>query len=570
MRCFRNSYQKSNLQDFSINPLRNSPYSRLTQEGIFQNVKRDNIPLSQNSMSFGNYRRFPQQESTIKNLDNFPKSLDRRETFSQEKLTRGYPLVVPSRRIFDKLENLFFRNPRNKYSEFSSEDYKKIKDDIKIENDSTKVPVYRADRDTKSSWENSKDTSNVIQSEKSFPKIENIYRLRREDVDEEILDEEKNAMKKSSNSASQLKYPQERYNFQGFGPSEVKRTPYVKDIDIPKSTKEFFDNWDVAKDSSESLNLGQLKNNLLEVHPMKKPEIIAKNSNEQINSNSYNSKFPQDFNTWKSSKNGDSLNSLMTTNTRYFENEDNKDVKEYFENESEHFMNKDDMKEYFEDDTEHFMDKDDMKEYFEDEIEEDTIETKQNNYNPYMLPQNIWKRTENEELLNDLDFIRENSQETGQTELYFEENNKYFQDNEQNEDVIFQDKGASAKAARAPVINAYNAYILPRYLNIVNDKKYSAKSETQELSEVKNDVRANPIIKMDQRFFKDEAIIKNNTRLQDLILPKDIFEVEEYSSPIANKQNNIRNKNEAPIELDPDLLDDIEDPSIETTESTLI
>lgn len=551
--CFRDSRQESNLQDFSINPSRNSP-SRLIRKQISQDISHDeNIPLNQNSMFFRNYRRFPQQEPRSKNfieknyLNNSPKFLDRRETFSQDKPARRYPLVVPSRQVFDRSKNLFFRNPRNKYSESLSEDYKRTKDYEKNEEDpmSKVLAAYRADSDIKPSWENSRDTSNVIQSERSFPK-ENIYRFSRKDV----LDEERNAIKKSSNSASQLTYPRERYNLMGLGPSEVKRTPHVKDTDIMKSTKEFFDNWDIAKDSSQFTNLEQLKNNLLEVHPAKKPEIIAKNNNKQINSNSYNSKFPQSLNTWESRKDEESLDSLMRINTRPFVNENDADMKDYFEDETEYFMSDEDTKEYFEDEIGHSL---------QDTVEQDTIERDDN---PHDVPQNIWKDIENEELLDDLDFMRENSRKTEQSGLYSEENDK-------DEDVIFQDKAyTSAEVARAPVINAYNAYILPRNLNIVNDKKYPAKFETQELSEAKNGIRANPIKKMDQRFFEDEAVIENSTHIQDYILPKDIFDVEEYSNPIVDKRNNLKNKNEALIELDPDLLDDIEDPPIETTEST--
>lgn len=553
MRCFRNPRQDSNLRDFSINSLRNSPYSRLTHEGISQDVARDDILLDRNSISFGNYRRFPQQQPMRENfffknnLNNSPKFLDREEIFSRNKPARGYPLVVPSRQnIFDRSENLFFRNPRNKYSESLSEDYKRTQDNKKIEEDPSKVlVVYRADRDTKPLWKNSRDTLNVIQSERSLPKIENIYHLREED----ILDEERNAVKKSSNSASQFRYPQEIYNPVRFGPSQIEHTSYIKDTDIPQS-KEFFDNWDAIKDSSQTSNFGQLRNNLLEVHPVKKSEIITKNDNKQIKSNSYNSKFRQGLNTWESKKDGESFDSLMRINTRPFENED------------------EDLKEYFEDETQHFMNGEEMNEYFENETEQDTIENERDNYNSHVVPQNIWKDYENEELLED--FVRENSQETGQSGLYSEENNKYLQD-EQNKDVFLQDKPyINTEATRAPVINAYNAYILPRYLNIVNDKKYPTKSETEELSEAKNNIPMNPIKEMNQRFFEDEAVIENDKGILDLVLPKDIFDIEKYNSPISDEQNNVRNKNEALTELDPDLLDDIEEPPVGTTESTSI
>ncbi|XP_012534812.1 uncharacterized protein LOC105835800 [Monomorium pharaonis] len=555
--------QESKLQDISVSPYQNSPYSRFIQRGISQDIEHDdNIPLSQNSMPFGNFRRFFQQEPTTKHsifkdyLNNDPRYLDRQEIFSQDKPARGYPPVVPSRQIFDKSENLFFRNPRNKYSDQTSSlsgDYKKTKDYLETEEDPmSKVQVvYRADKDANPLWKSSRDiSSNIFQSDRSF---ENIYGTRQED----ILDEERNAIKKSSNSISQLRYPQERYNPIGFDLSEVKRDSYIKDRNIPKSTKEFLDNWDIAKDSSRSLNLGQSKNNLLEEYPAEKQEIIVKDDTDQINSKSYDSKFSQDSNIWKSRKDEESLDSLMKTNARSFENEEDAE----------------DMKKYFDDRTEPFVDDEDMKEYFEDKTEynrdEDTIPTlgiERDNYKS--LPQNIWKGTESDEFL-DLDFMRENSQESGQLRLYSDENDEYpFFEDEQNEGVIFQDKpNIDAETARAPVINAYNAYILPRYLNIVNDKKDLAKSETPEL-EAKSNLHVNPVIKMNHKFFEDDAIIEDNARIQDLILSKNNLDVQKYSNPIPDKRNNVKNKNEALTELDPDLLDDIEDPPVGTTEST--
>ncbi|XP_018317389.1 uncharacterized protein [Mycetomoellerius zeteki] len=540
-----NPHQESNL-------LQNSPYSRLSRGEISQNIARDDVSLhkKKNLMSFGNYRRFHQQEPVnqdlfVKNYFNSsPQSSDRQEIFSQDVPMRGYSHIVPSRQIFE--ENWFFRNPHNKYSESLLEDYKRMKDyKMDKEDPMRKVLMQRADRDTKSSGKYSEDTSsNVMQLEKPFSKVENIYRLRRED----ILDEEKDIIKESSNSASQLRYSPERYSPVGFGLSEVKNDPYVKDTDISKSTKKFFDNWDIAK-NSQSSNSKQFRNNFLELYPARKQEIIAKDDNEQINSNSHNSKFPQDINIWKSRKDEELFDSLMKANTKPFENEeDDKDMKEYFEGE-----------------TEYFMDDKDMKEYFEDETEHNTIKTGRNNINPHMFPPNIWKGIENEEF-DDLNFIRENSQETGQLGLYSEENNKYFQ-NEQDEDLIFRDKAyTSTETARTPVINAYNAYILPRYLNIVNDKKYPTKSETQELSETKNSIHANPVKEMNHRFFEDEAVVKDNIMsIKDLIHPKNIFNIKKYNNPIANKWN----KNEVLTELDPDILDDIENPPVETTESAL-
>ncbi|KYN01170.1 hypothetical protein ALC62_08012 [Cyphomyrmex costatus] len=506
-------------------------------------------------MSFGNYR-YHQQKPVSQNLfvkdylNNSPQCSNRQEIFSQDKSIRGHPRVVPSRQIFE--ENLFFRNPRNKYSESLLEDYKRMKDYEKGEEDPTrKVLVHRADRDTKSSGKYSGDTSsNVMQSKKSFPKVENVYRLRRED----ILDEEKNPIEKSSNSASELRYSPERYNPIGFDPLEVKHDPYIKDTDIPKSTKKFYNNWDIVKDS-QSLNLGQFKNNFLELYPASKQEIRAKDDNEQINSNSHNSKVSQNINIWKSRKDEELFDSLMKANTKPFENEEDKN-----------------MKESFKDETEYFIDDNDMKKYFEDETDQNTIKTGRNNINPHIFPQNTWEGIESEEF-DDLKFIRENdnSQKTGQLGLYSEENDKYFQD-EQNEDFIFQDKPYTSieETAHTPVINAYNAYILPRYLNIVNDKRYPTKFETQELSKIKNSIHANPVKEMNHKFFEDKDVVGDNImRIKDHILPKDTFNVEKYDNNITNKRNNVKNKTEVLSDLDPDLFDDIENPPIETTKSTL-
>ncbi|XP_071557494.1 uncharacterized protein [Temnothorax nylanderi] len=612
-----NSRQESNLRDFSINPLQNSPYSRLVREGISQNKARDyNIPLSQNPMFFGNDRRFPQQEPTSKHflfknyLNNPPKSLDTQEIFSQDKPAREYPLVVPSRQVFDRSENLFFRNPGNKYSESLSEDYEGTKDYKEIEEDPASKgqailpprPVFdrsenlffrnpgnKYSESLSEDYEGTKDYKEIEEDPASkgqvilpprpvFDRSENLffrnpgnkyseslsedyegtkdYKEIEEDPASKVIVPSRPVFDRSENLF--FKYPRDKYleslseDYEGTKDyKEIEEDPASKVILSPRQVFDRSENLffkyprdkyleSLSEDYERTKNYKKIEEDPTKVQAMHRGDRDIKSS-------------------WKNSK--DTSNAIqserflprvqpMTTNPRPLEEDD------------------EDMKEYFEDETEHFMNEEDMKEYFEDETEQDTIETERDNYNPRVLPQNIWKGIEDEELLANLNLMRENSQETGQSGLYSKGNSKYFQD-EQNEDVIFQDKAyTNAEAARAPVINAYNAYILPRYLNIVNAKKNPAKSETQELSEAKNSIRVNPTKEMDQRFFEDEAVIEKNPRIQDLILPKNILDVEEYNSPIANERNNVRNKNEAMTELDPDLLDDIEDPPVGTTELT--
>ncbi|KAL0122937.1 hypothetical protein PUN28_007538 [Cardiocondyla obscurior] len=509
--------QELNLRDFSITSYQNSPYFRLTQERMSQDEVHDNILLNHNSMFHGN-RKFPQQQSNQNRFNNSPKFLDRQETFSQNEPASKYPLVVPSRRIFDRSENLFFRNPRNKNSEFLSEDDKMMKDNKRIQEISTRV---------KSLWKNSRDTS-ATQPERSFFKVENIHQPPQEDA----IDKERSAIKKFSSSANQFKYSQERYNPVEFDSSEVERIPYKsynKDTELSESTEELFDDWDVAKESSQSSNLDRLRNNPLEVHPAKETEITVKNDNKKINSN-YNYNIPQNSHIWKLRENEKFFDSSIRTNPRLFKNKDDKDVKEYFE----------------------------------DETEQNSVEVVRDN--PHILSQNTWKDTENEELLDNLDFIDENSQETEELELYSERNNKYSQE----KDVIFQDEAyTSAEITHAPTITAHNAYIIPRYLNIVNvnDKNYPIKSEMQELSEIENSVRAISEEGMNQRFFEDETVVENRGHVQDLIFPKNTFE-KEYSNSAADKQNDTRTKNETVTKTDLDISDNMEDLSLETTENS--
>lgn len=593
-KCFRYPDQESNLQprvlrDFPVNSLRNSLHSSLIQEGTSQDTTRnDNILPSKNSASFGNYKSFSPQEPASGNLffknflNKFPKFLDRREMFSRDKSTGRYPLVLPSKQNF-RSEDVF-RNPRNKYSSSSLED-KNFQNNIKDKEDPTSkmLVVYRADRGTEPLDSRNVSPSNVILPQRFIPKVENAFRFRRDPVPR-IFDAKRNAIRKSSSPVNQqysLTYPRKGYNSADFDLPEIKRDPYVHpfgDVNIWKPTKndEFFDNSDDIKDPSQSSNLEQLKqseNNFLEMYPAKEQEIITEDNNKQI-SKSY--MLPQNLDTWELMDDGESLDDDYAAYKDSQESAKINRLQEAGNNWLQVFPAMGKNIEHFEGEKgmdKEFAEQENMnQEFFEGETVQDAIETEQNRYNPYALQQNmnIWPTIQDEELFDNLDFTRKNSQKIDQLEMYSEENNdKYFQ-NEGHKDIILESK-TQTNNDRAPVINAYNAYILPRHLNILNDAKYPIDfSEIQKIPEAKNNIlRTNPIEEKNERFFEDEDIIQNDARIQDLILSKDIFDMDEYSSHVFDKKN-IRDNTQALTRLDPDLLDDVEDLPLEPTESTSI
>ncbi|XP_050447394.1 uncharacterized protein LOC126849515 [Cataglyphis hispanica] len=567
------------LRDFPVNSLRNSRRSNLIQEGISQGTTYDNILPSQNLVSL---KSFSPQETTSRNLffknflNKFPKFSDRQEIFSQDRSANRYPLahVLPS--IF-RSENVF-RNPRNKYSSTLLD--RSFENNIKDKKDSTNkmLDVYRADRDTEPLNSRYVSSSNIISPQRFSPKIENIFRFHRDPIPH-IFDEKRNAIGKSPraipiNQQYSLAYPRKGYN--SILP-EIKHDPYVhplENINTWKPTKNdgFFDNWDEKiKDSSQSLNVEQSKqaeNNFLEMYPAKEQEINIEDNNEQINKSyilphNLDSQEQTDdgenFDDWdyaayKNSQESTKINQLKETgnnwlqvfpamerNIKYFENEKDTDKK--------------------------FAEQENINQgYFEDEIVQDALETEQSKYNPYTFSQNMnnWRTIQNKEFFDNLDFTHKNSPKTDQLEMYSEENNDKFFQNLKNKDITLKSK-TQASDDRASMLNAY---ILPRHLNILNDAKYSVdSSEIQKIPEAKNNIlRANPMEENNEKFFMDEDIIQNNAAIQDLILSKDIFDMDEYSSHNVDKKNT-RNT-QVLTRIDPDLLDDIEDLPLEPTEST--
>lgn len=470
--------------------------------------------------------------------------------FSRNKSLNRYPLarVPPSKQNF-KSENIF-KNARNKYFSSSLGD-DNFQNNIKDKEDPTSkmLVVYHADKDAEPLDSRDASSSNIILPQRFVPKVENTFQSR-QDLVPRIFDAKRNALVKSPSFVNQqhsLTYPRKEFN------SADSYVHPLGDVNIWKPIKndEFFDNWDDIKDSSQSSNLKQLKqaeNKFLEMYPSKEQKIITEN--EQIN-NSY--MFPQnldiqqlmdnrelfddwDYASYKDSQESAKINRLQETgnnwlqvfptmrkNIEHFENERGKH-KEFAEQEN---MNQ---------------------EYFEDEAVQDTIETQQNRYNPYALQQNtnIWETIQDEELFDNLDFIRKNSQKMDQLEMHPEENNdKYFQ-NVGNKDIILEKESKTQTIYnndRAPVINGYNDYTVPRNLNILNDAKYPIdSSEIQKITEATNNIlRANPMEERHERFFVDD-INQNDAHIQDLI-------------------------NTQTLRLDPDLLDDVDFP-LEPTEST--
>ncbi|GAB1864250.1 Cytoplasmic phosphatidylinositol transfer protein 1 [Camponotus japonicus] len=574
------------LQDSPVNSLQNSFHSSLIKGGISQDITYDNnILSSQNSASLGNYKSFSPQEPASENLlfknslNKYPKFIDRREIFSQDKSATRYPLarVLPLRQIF-KPENIF-RNPRNKYSSSSLED-RSFANNIKDKKEPTnKMFIHRADRDTESLNSNNASSSNVIWPQKFSPKTENTFRFR-PDPAFRIFDRKRNTIRKSLNPVNQqhnLTYPRKRYNSVDFVLPELKRDSYVhplKDIWKPTKNDEFSDNWDNKIEYlSQSSNLEQLKqaeNNFLEMYPAKEQEITTEDNSKQINKSYV---FPQNLDTWKLTDNKESFDnwdyiaykdSQESAKINQLQEAENNWLQMFpMEKNIKHFENKKDK-------DKEFAEQENMnEEYFEDEIVQDALEEiEQRRYNPYAFPQNMnWKTTQDKELFDNLDYTHKNLQQTDQLKIYSEENNDKFFQNKGNENIILETQADDDQINPALMLSTHNAYILPQYLN---NAKYPVDSlEMQKIPEAKNNIlHVNSMEESDESFFVNEDIIQNNAPIQDLLLSKHIFDMDKYSSRIINKEN--KDNTQVLTRLDPDLLDDIEDLPLEPTESTSI
>nr|XP_012219516.1 PREDICTED: uncharacterized protein LOC105670540 [Linepithema humile] len=564
--------QSSIPRDFSTS--QNSLHSRLMQERMSQDVGNNNMLLNENAMSFGNYRSLPQQASTSENfIFKFPEYVDRRTT-SQNDFAYEYPpvYVSPPKQFFDRSENLFLRNPRDQNSEFSLENSGNFQGYTENEDPANKMlVVYRADRNTEPSGENLKDasSSSYILPKRSFPKIENTFQLRRQD-----LDKEKSMIEETTSPANQ------EYDFTYLGKEyyptnfdEIKPN-YIVPQKIRKPTKneKLFDNWD-TNGSLRSSNLRQLmqpEDNFFRNPVDKQETIITEENNDYFNQNPYVS--PQELNIWKPSEKEEFFNNFNfarknsqemkpaemkrlqkaennwlypAMNTRYFDGENDE---EYFENEEN--MNQD---------------------YFYDDIEKDTI--MKDNYNPYTVfpDMNIWGPVPDEEFSKDLDFTHGNLQDVQkeeQLEMYPNKNNNHFQ-NEEKENTNIDKAHANADQIIHPrKINPYITNLFSRYFGILNNLRYPAESlKTQELSKPKSNIHVNSNENRNKRLFKDEPI--TNDAPKDPVTPTNILYIRKYKSPAVDTQNVKTNiQNETSTKFDPDLLDDIEDLPAEPTEPT--
>lgn len=602
MKCCRYPRQESDLRDFSVSPFQNSLYFRLAQKEISQNIARDDVLSRQNLISPRRYRSFSQQEpvsgylhaSRLPStqfidkskqqdtfLGNFPNKfaepLGKQTILSLDKPVSNYPFahISPSRQLFGEPEQEnFFRNPRNK-SISSSEDVEYHTDE---ENPTTKFNVvYSADM--KPSQENSRHIfpSEVVPRQ-SVPIFRQISIL--DENENEEKEEEKNAIEKSSNSISQqYNFLQDRYHSIGFDMPQVQHEPYIssQDLDMQKQVKngEVFGKWNFMKDSLDS-DLKQLKappNDLFETYSVAKNELITtEKDNEQIN---YHTS-PQGSYIWRPTKDDTASPSKWdsATNLQNFI-----EINQLQETENTwpqvYPVMETDVR-YFEDE------KDEEREYFEDKIRKDNIQTKTLIYNPYTLPFNLntWRATEDEKQLSgEQDFIirkgLQEIQKTGQVKVYpVEQNNsnKYFQDQNkytiQDETYIDTDK-----IIRAPIINV-TPYIFPQsLLNILTASKYPTESSITDFPETKNNIlRAKPIEKRHEKFLKSEKIVLDDEHNQNQIFVEDTYNARKYNSLALDRRSDTKNntQNEALAKLDPDLIDEVENPPAEPTEPTPI
>lgn len=608
MKCYRYPRRESNLQDgilqdFSFTPLQNSPYFRLAQREISQNTASDDIFSNQNPISLRRYRSFSQQQpaseylhasrlpstqfvdkSEQRNsfLGNFPNKFaefsDKQTTLTLDKPVNNYPFahVFPSRQFFSEpeQENSFFRIPRDKYSISlleNVEDYADKEDPAKKFN-----VVYH-----KPSWENSRHiSSNEIVPRKFFPIFRQTSILDKNKNEEE----ERSAIVRPPNSISQqynLIFPQNRYHSVKVGVPKVQHEPYVlsQDLDMQKPTKkgnsEVLGNWDFMKDSLETSSLGQLKsspNNFFETYFVE-DEMATKDDNEQIN---YPYTLPQDSYVWRPTKD-------KTTSSDNWDSATGNDLQNFVEiNQLKEIENNwSQVYPATEKDVKYFGDEEDKdKEYLEDEIGKDTTQTETSIYNSYALPSNmnIWRTTEDKKLPDKLNFMTRRGlqrvQKTGQSEIYPMEENKYFQD--ENKYPIQDEIGriSTGRIIRAPVINV-TPYIFPQsLLSILNASKYPTEFSVIDLPETKNNIlRANPTEKKHEKLLKsDRIVVLDDERNQDQIFIKDAYDARKYNSFALDRRSNTKDntQTEALAELDPDLIDEVENPPLGQTEQTLI
>ncbi|EFN85657.1 uncharacterized protein LOC105182130 [Harpegnathos saltator] len=606
------------LQDFSVTPLQNSPYFRLAQREISQNTAHDDVLSGQNPMFPRRHRSFSQQGSAKDGyprvgrlpimqfvdkteqqnsfLGNFPNKfsefLGKQTTLSLDKPANSYPVVTrvsPPKQDFHELEQTssFFGSLRDKYSMSSSE----IVEDCNTENEQGPARefnvVYRANR--KPSWGNSRHISpNEIVPRKFFPIFRQASILDgNDDDDDDGDDEQRNAIERPSNSIggqyNNLASPRDIYHSAGVGVSRDHCEPYVlsPDSSVETSAKngEVLGDCDLMKDSSETSSLRQSKsihnrNYFFRPYSMEEEEIATiKDDNEQMNY-LYNSL--QDSYIWRSTKDervspnswnlatGSNLQNLIEINRGKGAESNWPQVYSATEGDIGYF----DVEE----------DKD--REYSENEAEKDTIEIETSVCKPYALPldMHIWRTThthdKNGELPDKRDLMYrledlQGIQKTGQSRVYsVEENSNKYSQGENKFKIQDETRIGTDRIIRAPVIDVTPCTFPQSFLNILNSSKYPTESTvTMDLSEMKNNIsRVNSTERRHERFSED------GERNRDQIFVKDMYDAEKYKSLALDRGQDAKDntQNETLTELDPDLIDEAENPPVEPTKRTPI
>lgn len=576
-KCFRNTRERANLQSNEqrspVNSLRNSFYS--TQEEIKNAVRDRNILSDQYPLFFGNHKSFLQQEPTSKDLsfdhlNTFPRYMNKRTSYSPNKPTSGHPRVLPTRPISDITKNL-----RNKFSEPSQNQRSEVPIFYAIgeKTPSNKVPVsYRIDRNVEPLWNNLRDTSNIL-LQKFYPRDASTFRHRRED-------EEKYAMRESTRPSYDSFQRPVIYKPTKFNPPEIKRDNFLsKDLNIqPPAEDILLRNWDIIKDTIEYSKRPQQKSNLAktdfsEMYSDEKEDetIVSRIDNDQINYNPY-ARF-SDVRTSNPSKNEESFDWKMIARKNSQESTERSETNEnnwppmypMIGKNVRHFEDERDEK------SEHLMDEGEFyRQLFENENKTDTIAIEQD-YDPYIVYNtNNWNRITDKDLSDMSDFSSLDSQRLQEArKIYTEENNSELL--RDDEDVIVKDEAHVNRIIRPSVINANNAYNIPKHtfpVNTLNNAKYPVKSlGMQEASETKSTILyPNFAGKKNDDVYEDKTMMQNNMRVEDSIFSKNNLNVEQYSvTDTQNMKSNARD--ETLTRLDPDLLDDVENPPTESIES---
>ncbi|XP_020279097.1 protein PFC0760c-like [Pseudomyrmex gracilis] len=583
----RGANLQSDEQSLPVNSLRNSFHS--TQEELIKNAARDrNLLSDQYPPAFGNHRSFLRREpasedlSFTDHLNTFPKYMNKRTSYSQNKPTSGYPRVLPARQISDIAKNTLFTNLRNKVPVSLQNRRSEVPIFYAIgeKTPASKLPVsYRVDRNVERPlWNNLRGASNIL-LQKFYPRDASTFRYRRED-------EEKNAMKESTSRSQNSLQPPVIYNPTKFNLAEAKRDNYnisPKDLNIQPPIKDILlRNWDIIKDTIESSRRAQQKSNLAktdfssEVYPDEKEDetVVSKIDNDQIKYNPY--ALLPDVRISNPSKNEESFdwkmiaskNSQGSTEIERSEANENNWPPMYPTTEK----NIGHLEDEIDEKSEHLVDEDEFyRQLFENENKKSDAITIEQDYDPYIIyNMNNWNRITDKDLSDMSDFSSSDLQGLQEArKLYPEEDNSELL--RDDEDVILEDKTYPSTIIRPSVINANNAYNTPKHtfsVNTLNNANYPVKSlGMREASENKDNILyANFAGNKNDGVYEDKTMMQNNMRVEDSISLKNNLNSEKYS--VIDTQSAKSNaQDETFTRFDPDLLDDVENPPTESIKS---